>query len=141
VKIVDANVLLYAINPSEVRHEPAVKWLDRAIVGREPVGFTWMVITAFLRISTLPGAFARPLEIRQAGDVVEEWLAQPAAVVVEPTPRHLSILRGLLEPIGSGGNLVNDGHLAALAIEHGAEVVSFDTDFSRFAGLRWHRLG
>ncbi len=141
MKIVDANVLLYAINPNEAQHDVSRSWLDSALTGEEPIGFSWISILAFLRLSTLPGAFARPLEIREAGMVAESWLAQPAAVVVDPTPRHLSLVRGLLEPTGVGGNLVNDAHLAALAIEHGAEVASFDRDFGRFPGLRWQLPG
>lgn len=56
-----------------------------------------------------------------------------------PTDRHVAIMRELLQPLGTGGNLVNDAHLAALAIEHGATICSFDNDFSRFAGVRWIR--
>jgi uncharacterized protein len=141
VKVVDANILLYSVNPGEPRHHVAKSWLDASLSGRESVGFAWAVVTAFLRISTLPGLFVRPLAIGEALSIVEAWLDQPPALLVEATPRHFSLVRGLLEPIGFGGNLVNDAHLAALAIEHGAEVVSFDTDFARFAGLRWQRLG
>ncbi len=92
---------------------------------------------AFLRLSTNPSVFAQPLTIDDAASSVEGWLAQPNAVVLEPTPRHLGILRGLLTSTGSAGNLVNDAHLAALALEHGAGIVTFDRDFGRFEGLRW----
>ncbi len=47
------------------------------------------------------------------------------------------MLYGLLRPLGAAGNLVTDAHLAALAVEHAAELVSYDADFSRFPGLRW----
>jgi toxin-antitoxin system PIN domain toxin len=137
VKIVDANILLYAINPSERRHGVARSWLDEALTQAEPIGFSWLVLLAFLRISTLPGAFARPISPAEAAEVMQAWLDQPAALVIEPTSRHPALLRGLIEPLGTGGNIVNDAHLAALAIEHGAEVVSFDTDFGRFPGVRW----
>jgi predicted nucleic acid-binding protein len=40
---------------------------------------------------------------------------------------------------GSGGNLGNDAHLAALALEHNATVVTYDRDFERYAGVRWRR--
>jgi uncharacterized protein len=42
---------------------------------------------------------------------------------------------------GTAGNLTTDAHLAALAIEHDAELVTFDRDFERFAGLRMTLLG
>ena len=73
----------------------------------------------------------------EAFDQVESWLAQPTAIVIDPSHRHLAVLRGLLDALGTAGNLVPDAHLAALAIEHGGTVLSSDRDFGRFAGVRW----
>jgi toxin-antitoxin system PIN domain toxin len=139
VNLVDANVLLYAVDEDAPRHSAAISWLDPALAGREAVGFAWMVVLAFLRLSTHPGVFPSPLDPEQAFDVVESWLDQPASIVVDPTIRHLGVLRGLLAPLGTAANLVNDAHLAALAVEHGADIVSFDADFARFPGVRWRR--
>ena len=136
MQIVDANVLLYAVNPSSPHHERAHAWLVNALSGLEAVGLAWAALLTFIRIGTSRGAFPRPLTVEEACGYVERWLAQPNAVVVGPTTRHLAVLRSLLEDTGSGGNLVSDAHLAALALEHGAEIVSFDRDFQRFAGLR-----
>lgn len=94
---------------------------------------------AFLRLSTHPAVFGHPLTAGRAADVLEGWLAAPMAVVVEPTRRHLALLRGLVERAGSAGNLVSDAHLAALSLELGATVVSFDRDFARFDGVRTRR--
>jgi uncharacterized protein len=135
MKVVDANVLLYAVNPDSARHTGARRWMEEALNGEEAIGFSWTVLLAFLRLGTRRGLFPRPLEIAEAIDMTAEWLAQPPAVIVEPTARHAELLRGLLQPTGSGGNLVNDAHLAALALEYGAEIVSYDTDFGRFAGV------
>lgn len=137
MKVVDANVLLYAVNADAPHHETARRWLDTELNGTETVGFAWVALLAFLRLSTNPSLFARPLAPEGAFDVVEACLAQPAAVVLQPTPRHVALLRGLLEPLGMAANLVNDAHLAGLTLEHGAEVVSFDSDFARFPGVRW----
>jgi len=139
MKVVDANVLLYAVNADAPHHRTARRWLDAALNGTESVGFAWVVVLAFLRLSTNASLFPRPLAPDDAFNVVEAWLDQPTAVVLQPTPRHADLLRGLLEPLGLAANLVNDAHLAGLAIEHGAEVVSFDSDFSRFRGVR-HRI-
>jgi len=136
VRIVDANVLLYAVNEAAPHHARARAWLDGALAGREPVGFDWTVLLAFLRLATHPAVFARPLSADEAADVVRAWLAQPPAVIVGPTPRHADLLAGLLAEAGTAANLVNDAHLAALALEHDAVLVSFDADFGRFAGLR-----
>lgn len=70
-------------------------------------------------------------------DYVDEWLAPPIATVVQPTSQHTTVLRRLLESVGTAGNLTSDAHLATLAIEHGAELCSGDADFYRFDGLRW----
>ncbi len=139
MKLVDANVLLYAIDEDAPLHSSAIGWLDPALAGREAVGFAWTVLLGFVRLSTHAGIFPSPLNTDQAFDVVESWLDQPASIVVDPSARHLSVLRGLLGPLGTAANLVNDAHLAALAVEHGAEIVSFDADFSRFPGVRWRR--
>jgi uncharacterized protein len=125
------------VNEDAPLHEPARSWLDEALSGREAVGFAWTVLLTFLRLATRPDLFPRPLSPEEAFGVMESWLASPAPVAVEPTPRHLEILRRLLSPFGTAANLVNDAHLAALAVEHGAVVTSFDRDFGRFPGLRW----
>jgi uncharacterized protein len=137
MKLVDANVLLYAVNEDAARHQRANRWLDGALNGNETVGFAWIALLAFVRIATRSGVFPRPLTVSTAVGTVEQWLAQPSAAVLEPTPRHGAVLGSLLEEAGTGGNLVNDAHLAALALEHRAEIVSFDTDFGRFPGVRW----
>lgn len=137
MKLVDANVLLYAVNEDAPHHRAAHSWLDAALGGREPVGFAWVVLLAFLRLATRPALFPRPLMLDEAAGVVELWLEEPASIVVYPTERHLSLLHGVLGSVGTAANLVNDAHLATLALEHGAEIVSFDRDFERFEGVRW----
>jgi toxin-antitoxin system PIN domain toxin len=137
MKLVDANVLLYAVNEDAPRHKESRKWLDDALSGGARVGFAWIVLLAFVRLSTKAGVFPRPLTIAEAFQIVEVWLDQPAAVVVEPTARHLSVCLSLLQSSGIGGNLVNDAHLGALAIEHHGQIVSFDRDFGRLDGVRW----
>ncbi|HEX2391892.1 MAG TPA: type II toxin-antitoxin system VapC family toxin [Solirubrobacterales bacterium] len=137
MKLPDINLLLYAVDETSPHHERARPWLEQILSGTEQVGFAWAVLLGFVRISTNPVAFARPLSPADAIDLVEEWLGQPVATILHPTHQHVLVLRRLLEPLGSAGNLTSDAHLAALAIEHGAQLLSRDTDFSRFEGLRW----
>ncbi len=139
MKVVDANVLLYAVNVDTVHHETSRRWLDSALSGSDTVGFAWLAVTAFIRISTKVGIFPAPLTAAQACDQVHAWLAAPGARVVEPTRQHITVLARLLTDVGTGGNLVSDAHLAAIAIEHGANIVSYDDEFGRFPSLRWDR--
>lgn len=134
--LVDANVLLHAVNRASAEHETAGGWLASALDGTEAVAFAWTVLLAFVRLSTHSSVFPHPLSPVQAIDVLEDWTSDAPAVILEPTRRHLALVRGLLARAGTGGNLVSDAHLAALALEHDAAVVSFDRDFGRFEGLR-----
>lgn len=138
MRLADVNLLVYAIDETSAHHEPASAWLNESLSGEETVAFSWTVLLAFLRLTTNPRLFASPLHPAEAMDVVDGWLAQPCATVVHPTSRHSELLRDLLDRAGTAGNLTMDAHLAALAIEHGAELYSSDTDFARFPGLRWH---
>jgi toxin-antitoxin system PIN domain toxin len=135
--LVDANILIYAVNEDAPLHRKAKAWLEDTISGPETVGFSWNVLLAFLRLTTRPGVFRNPLPLETAFDLIASWLDQPSASVVHAGARHLRVLRELLLPMGSGGNLTSDAHLAALAIEHGAVLCSSDNDFIRFHGLKW----
>jgi len=137
VKILDANLLLYAVNEDAPLHGKARPWLEEALSGTEAVGFEWTVVLAFLRLSTRSAVFPNPLRLDQAFLLIDSWLAQPCAILVQPTERHADHLRELLAPLGTAGNLVSDAHLAAVAREHGAELCSADADFARFPGVRW----
>jgi len=137
MKILDVNLLIYAVNRDSPLHSKAKAWLAKSLVEVEPLGFCWVVILAFLRLTTKPGLFQKPLTPERAFNLVEEWLDQPAARIVQPGHRHLTILREILTQLGTAGNLTSDAHLAALAIEQNAQLSSCDNDFARFAGLRW----
>jgi uncharacterized protein len=136
VKLPDINLLLYAVNADSPHHDRARPWLEEILSGTESVGFAWLVLLGFVRLSTNHVAVERPLSASGAIDYVDEWLTRSVASIVEPTTHHIAVLRRLLEPLGTAGNLTSDAHLAALAIEHGAELCSGDADFSRFEGLR-----
>ena len=137
MKLLDVNLLLYALDEAAPRHEAARTWLEDRLSGTETLAFAWVVLLAFLRLSTNPRVFEQPLSPDEALGEVDSWLAQPAATIVHPTERHPAVLRDLLIPLGTAANLTTDAHMAALAIEHWAELCSSDSDFSRFRGLRW----
>lgn len=133
--LVDANVLIYAVNESAPQHASAKRWLEEALNGDEPVAFAWIALLAFIRITTIGAISPNPLSPDEASGIVADWLAAPAATIAAPTSRHFEILSGLIVEAGTAGNLVTDAHLASLAIEHRARICTYDRDFSRFAGV------
>lgn len=135
--LVDLNLLLYAVNEAANQHERARTWWEEALSGSETVALPWTVILGFLRITTNRRIMPRPLTAVQAMDLVQDWLDQPPVEPIQATQEHWTILRELLEELGTAGNLTSDAHLAALAVEHGARLYSTDNDFSRFANVRW----
>jgi len=137
VIVPDVNLFIYALNERAMVHKKAKLWLESIFSGSETIGLSWNVLLAFVRLSTRPGMFVHPLPVDTAFNQIDEWLEQPMSVVMHPGPRHARILRELLQPLGTAGNLTSDAHLAALAIEHGAQLCSADSDFARFPGLKW----
>lgn len=139
MRVVDANVLLYAVNEAAPQHAASARWLDEALDGDDNVGLSWSALLAFVRIVTNPRIMPRPLTAEEAMAQVHDWISAPSAHVLHPGERHAMILEKLLVAAGTAANLVNDAHLAALAIEHRAGVVTFDADFARFDGVRMKR--
>ena len=139
MNLVDANVLIYAVDVQAEQHEPARSWLDRALSSTRPVLLPWVCLISFVRIITHRSIYPEPLPVATAMDRVDDWLSASPVVPDEPDRWHAGRLRQLLSATGSGGNLASDAHLAALALQYDATVVSYDNDFSRFPGVRWER--
>lgn len=133
--LVDANILLYAYDSLAEHHAVARRWWESVLNDQEPVALAPVTVLAFLRIATNP-RLRNPMPMRSAVDIVGSWLQQPTVALLEQGPRHWEILSELLLDGQVAGPLVMDAHLAALAIEHGAELYSNDRDFSRFPNLR-----
>lgn len=137
MKIVDLNLLLYAVNEDAPEHTAARTWWESCLAGDEPIGLPWAVVLGFLRLTTNARVMPSPITPEQATAVVDDWLAQHAVRLVGPTERHWDLLREAVATWGAAGNLTTDAHLAVLAIEHGATLCSADNDFARFERLRW----
>jgi uncharacterized protein len=140
VKLPDTNVLLHAVNRDMTQHKRARDWLASAFSATAGVGLAWVAILGFVRLSTRSGILARPLTVEEAMRAAHFWLDHPRTQMLHPTARHALVLGRLLTGAGAAGNLTTDAHLAALAIEHGATLGSFDRDFERFSGLAFERL-
>ena len=137
MRIVDLNVLLYAVNSDAAQHERTREWWENAINDEDIIGLAWVVLLGFLRLSTNPRVFPRPLAPDVAAATLDAWLARDNVRVVRERDEHWERLKPLLSGTGTAGNLTTDAHLAALALSHDAVLVSTDTDFARFKGLRW----
>ncbi len=135
--IVDANVLLYAVDSASPYHARAAAWLTDALTGDMRVGLPWQTIGAFLRIGTHPRVLASPMTAADAQRYVDTWLDLETVWVPPATEHTARIYSELARKHQVTGNLVPDAQLAALAIEHGVAIVSGDTDFARFSEVRW----
>ncbi len=135
--LIDANLLLYSVDASAPEHARASGWLTEHLNGERRVGLPWESLTAFVRIATHPRASANPLTPEQAWRFVADWLAVPVVWIPMATQAHADVLARLVLSYKLSGNLIPDAHLAALAIEHGLQICSTDTDFARFAEVRW----
>ena len=136
--LVDANLLIYAHDDSSVHHEKARNWLESKLNAPRRIGIPWPSIIAFLRLTTNPRVSANPSTPMEAWQHVESWFTSPSAWIPQPTARHGEVLSGLVVGLQLTANLIGDAHLAALAMEHGLEMCSADSDFARFPKLRWH---
>lgn len=130
--VVDTNVLIYAVNTAATHHAAARGWLTGALNSGETVGFTWVSLLGFVRLTTNPSIMPRPLDVSAAMAVVEAWTVPANAVVAEPGPRHLAILAELLTRAGAGGNVTTDAHIGAIALENRCAVATFDHGFARY---------
>jgi toxin-antitoxin system PIN domain toxin len=133
----DINVLIHAHNVRSPRHQKALEWWNGCLRNPDGIALAWAVILGFVRISTHPRIFGRPMLVEEAVSRVEEWLTLPHVQVLHPSPVHFQTWSTLLKQIGTGGNLTTDAHLAALAMERGLILQSTDADFGRFPGLKW----
>ena len=135
--LVDVNVLVYAAREAAPNHESYRTWLNAAIASVEPFAISELVLSGVVRVLTHPRIFSPPVATARALEYVDAIRAQRNAVVVAPGSRHWEIFSRLCITGAAKGNLVADAYHAALAMEHGCELITTDRDFSRFPGLRW----
>ena len=139
MKLLDLNLLIYAVNEDTAHHNTAKSWIETQFNGTESIGIPWIVILGFLRIMTNRKIFSTPLSEETAIELIDAWLQHPLITIPEPGANHWSLVKELILETGTAGNLTSDIHLAAIAIEHGAKLYTLDADFSRFRGLRWEK--
>ncbi len=135
--VVDTNVLLYSVNRRAREHETCRALVDRLRPDPLPWAVTWSVLYEFLRVSTHPRVFERPLSSKTAWSFVDSLLASPSLQVLVEGPRHREVARKTFAELPDlCGNLVHDAHIAILMREHGVcTIYTRDTDFHRFPFL------
>lgn len=133
----DVNLLVYAYNSDAPGHDRARSWLETCLSETRSIGLPWVVMLGYLRLMTGRNVLVDPFLPEDALRHLRSWLERPNTEILHPGPRHLDLLDALTAEAGVAGRLTTDIHLAALAIEHQAELHSSDSDFSRFSGLRW----
>lgn len=133
----DINLLVYAYNSNAPHHSQAKAWWEAALSENRNVGLPWVVLLGYVRLMTSRSVLVRPLAMGEAFDHVRSWLERPQAQILQPGPRHLDLLESFMRGSQVTGRLSTDAHLAALAVEHRAELHTNDGDFAEFPGLRW----
>lgn len=136
MKVVDLNVLIYAVDEQSPHHATILPYWQQLLNGEESIGIPWIVLVGFLRITTNPKAFATPLTADVACEIVDGWLSLDVVSVPTEKPSHWTTLRAHVHASGTAANLVTDAHIATIASTRGATLVSCDRDFERFEGLR-----
>ncbi len=135
--LADVNVLVYAIREDSVDHTAYRDWVNQALNGDEPVGVSELALAGVVRIITNQRIFREPSTMQQALDACAALRSAPAALPLQPGPRHWEIFDSLCRETNAKGNAVPDAYHAALAVENGATWVTTDRGFARFPGLRW----
>lgn len=134
----DVNVLVHAFRSDSERHELCRRWLQDAVAGPETVGLSDAVSIGTARVLTHPRLFSPPAALGAVLDLLGDLRSQDGVVRLVPGAQFISVFERISREADARGNLLADAQHAALAIEHGATLVTFDRDFARFAGLRWH---
>jgi toxin-antitoxin system PIN domain toxin len=138
----DVNVLVYAHRAEAPEHERYAAWLTTLATASEPFALSELVCSAFVRVVTNTKVWKTPTSGERALAFIAALRARANARPLCHGPESWQIFVRLCLAARARGKLVADAYHAALAIEHGCEFVTADSDFARFPGLRWrHPLG
>ena len=139
MKVLDVNVVLAAHREDHPDHPVARSWLDGLVEDGEQFGVPWSVWWSFLRVASHPRVFSVPTPVADGLAFVSAVRAQPGHLSAEPGPKHARLLAEACRRGDAAADLLPDAVLVAIAVEHGAAVVSFDRDIARFDGVDWIR--
>ena len=135
--IPDLNLLLYAYSTEDPGHIAARDWWISLLSGEETIGIPLAISVGFIRLATNPSIVSPPMRSDQAVALVKEWFRSPRTIHLDSGVNHFDHLKQCLNAAGRAGRLVTDAHIAALALDHDAEIHSADQDFGLFPNVRW----
>ncbi len=133
---IDVNILLYASDQANSWYDAALSFLEDRVADPDLMCLTWPTLFSYLRISTHPRIFTRPLSPAEALSNVKALLNLPRVRVLSENEDFLETYRDVTSLFPVRGNLVPDAHLAALLLHHGVrQIYTNDADFRKFAFL------
>lgn len=137
MQLPDVNVLIYAHRAEAPEHERYASWLRALAQAPEPFALSELGCSGFVRIVTNPKIWSEPTSVEDALTFVANLRRRSTARAITHGADSWEIFTRLCVASGARGKLVADAYHAALAIEHGCELLTTDADFARFPGLRW----
>jgi len=133
--LLDVNVVVRAHRPDFTDGLNAREWLVEALAGDEPVAVSDAILISSYRVLTNP-KYVREVDAQPRAMAFLQQL-RDSSIVVNTGERHWEIVRNLIEKSRATANLVTVAGIAALAIENGCRLATFDQDFARFPALQW----
>ena len=134
--LLDSNILIHNQNSQSAFHQHCKDWLDEELESGRVIAVCWLVLFAYLRITTNRRISKHPVPSSLALKTCREFIRLDNVRVLDPGPRHLEIVTHLADDLRASGDDLMDIHLAALAIEHGVALCTTDRGFRRFPRLR-----
>ena len=116
--VLDTNLLLYAANADAPENGAAVAFLTRAAASADAWYLTEGISYEFLRVSTHPAVFPRPLSAVEALSFLDALLEPERFRLLSASTRHWDVLRAVLADLHHpAGNLFFDLGCERLALE------------------------
>lgn len=136
----DINLLIYAHRTDSPNHAKALQALKAMAASVSPFALTSFVCTGFIRIVTNSRIFLEPSSLTEALAFIDSLASLPQCRFVEPSQLFWDLLKQTIAQTKSTANMVSDAYLAAVALENGCEIHTFDSDFLRFKSLKMVQL-
>jgi hypothetical protein len=129
----DVNVLIAASRSDHPHHKTAYAWLDEVVFAcgtGTSLKLMPMVVASFLRLVTNARIFVQPTPLTDAMAFMDALLAVPG-VEMPQIGSEWPLLRSLCVEKKLAANDIPDAWLAAVVVQLGEHLVTFDTVFKK----------